>query len=228
LEKHGMNRPPSAGPIAACRRCGTCCEKDGPTLHERDRPLVESGAIPLRLLVTLRKGEFVSEPESNRFLRTEEEMIKLKGVGSGWTCICFEAGPNRCTIYDRRPVQCRAMTCWDTAEIRKVMATPKLRRHDLLAGVEGLWELIEEHERRCGLLRLHELSTAFRGKDKEAAENDLMEMLCYDRALREVLVENGAAAEHLEFLLGRPLDRLLHGFGLRLRHEKGRPGIARL
>jgi len=221
-----MNRLPSTEPVAGCRRCGTCCEKGGPTLHDRDRPLVESGAVPLRMLVTIRKGEIVSEPESGRLLRSEAEMIKLKGVGGGWTCICFEAGPNRCTIYDHRPAQCRAMACWDTAEIRKVMATPKLCRRDLLAGVESLWDLIQDHERRCGLLRLHELSTAIREKDKEAAENDLIEMLRYDRALRDVMVENGADAEHLEFLLGRPLDRLLHGFSLALRHEKGRTGIA--
>jgi Fe-S-cluster containining protein len=206
---------------AECRRCGTCCEKGGPTFHAQDEQLVESGAIPLRLLVTIRKGEVVREPEENRLVRSDGEMIKLKGVGTGWCCILFDASENRCTEYDRRPAECRAMACWDTAEVRKVMETPRLCRRDLLGRVEGLWDLIEDHERRCSVLQVAALAESIRGGGQTAA-GDLIPMLAYDRALRELLMERGTDPEHLDFLLGRPLDRLLDGFGLRLVGESGR------
>jgi Fe-S-cluster containining protein len=206
---------------AECRRCGTCCKKGGPTLHRQDRDRVETGAVPLRLLVTIRKGEIVREPEGGGLVRADSEMIKLKGSATGWTCILFDESQSRCTGYDLRPSECRAMACWDTAEIRKVMASPRLCRRDLLSGVEGLWTLIEDHERRCPIRRVARLSESIRGGGGRNA-GDLLEMLGYDRALRDLLVEKGTDPEHLDFLLGRPLDRLLDGFGIRLVREEGR------
>jgi Fe-S-cluster containining protein len=183
--------------------------------------LVESGAIPLRLLVTIRKGEVVREPEENRLVRCDAEMIKLKGTGTGWSCILFDASKNRCTEYHNRPVECRAMACWDTADIRKAMATPRLCRRDLLGQVDGLWDLIEDHERRCSVPQVAAYAESIRS-GSETAAGDLMEMLRFDRALRELLVEKGTDPEHLDFLLGRPLDRLLDGFGLKLAGKSGR------
>lgn len=216
-----MNRMPSTKPVDTCRRCGTCCKKGGPTLHVQDRELVENGAIPLRLLVTIRKGEVVREPEGSRLLRADSEMIKLKGSGTGWTCILFDESENRCTGYDRRPAECRAMACWDPADIRRVMAAPRLCRRDLLSGVEGLWELIENHDQRCSVPQVALLSESILG-GSEKAGGDLMEMIGYDVALRDLLVGKGTDPEHLDFLLGRPLDRLLDGFGLRLVRDGGR------
>jgi Fe-S-cluster containining protein len=44
-----------------CRRCGTCCEKGGPSLHREDRPLVDNGQIPVRHLFTIRRGELAQD-----------------------------------------------------------------------------------------------------------------------------------------------------------------------
>jgi Fe-S-cluster containining protein len=213
--------PPSNESISDCRRCGTCCKKGGPTLHAQDRKLVENGAIPLRYLVTIRRGEIVRDPEGGNLIRADSEMIKLKGSGAGWTCILFDESENRCTEYDRRPTECRAMACWDTTDIRKAMASPRLCRRDLLSGVEGLWDLIEDHEQRCSVLQVALLSEPICGGSEKAGK-DLMEMLGYDRALRDLLVGKGTDPDHLEFFLGRPLDRLLDGFGLRLVRDGGK------
>ncbi|MCF8079388.1 MAG: YkgJ family cysteine cluster protein [Desulfobacterales bacterium] len=208
-----------------CRRCGTCCRKGGPTLRLEDRPLVEAGALALRLLVTIRIGEIAREPESGRLVRVEAEMIKLKGAGSGWTCILFDEARNLCTDYDRRTAECRAMSCWDTSEIERIMKTSPLSRRDLLYDVAGVWDLVAAHERRCGLSGMDALSAAVRDGDEPAAD-ELMAMIRYDRALRELLVEKGGDAQHLEFLFGRPLECLLDGFGLRLYQKDGRTEIA--
>jgi hypothetical protein len=195
-------------------------------LHAQDRELVESGAIPLRLLVTIRTGEIVREPEGEGLVRADSEMIKLKGAAGGWTCILFDGSRSRCLQYDRRPSECRAMACWDTAEIRKIMETPRLTRRDLLRGVGGPWELIEDHGQRCSVLQLARLSESIRC-GSHASAGELLQMVGYDRALRDLLVENGTDPEHLDFLLGRPLDRLLDGFGLRLGREAGRVQVVR-
>jgi hypothetical protein len=113
------------------------------------------------------------------------------------------------------------MACWDTAKIERIMKTPPLNRTDLLSGVEGLWDMICDHEKRCSLIRVNALSAAV-GNGEKTAETELMQMRRYDKALRDLLVERGADAEHLDFLLGRPLDRLFGGFGLKLIQEKGR------
>jgi len=182
---------------------------------------VETGKLPLRMLVTIRKGEIVREPQSGCLIRAEEEMIKLKGAGTGWCCILFDEAQDRCTRYEYRPVQCRAMACWDTAEIEQVMKAPRLNREDLLSGIEGLWALIEDHEHRCGLDAMGELAAAV-GRGEEKAADLLMEMLRYDTALRGLLTEKKTEAEHLDFLLGRSLDGLLGGFGLLLERKDDR------
>jgi Fe-S-cluster containining protein len=176
-------------------------------------------------LVTIRKGEIVREPQSGCLIRAEEEMIKLKGAGTGWCCILFDEAHDRCTRYEHRPVQCRAMACWDTAEIEQVIKAPRLTRRDLLYDVAGVWDLVAAHERRCGLSGMDALSAAVRDGDEPAAD-ELMAMIRYDRALREMLVEKGGDGQHLEFLFGRPVECLLDGFGLRLCQKDGRTEIA--
>ena len=220
-----MNRRVTKEFPAECRRCGTCCEKGGPTLHEQDRELVTCGALPLRALVTIRKGEIVREPEGGGLMVADSELIKLKGAGTGWCCLFFDVQKSRCTEYDRRPAECRAMACWDTAEIRRVVETPRLCRQDLLSGVEGLWELVADHEQRCPMVQVAGLSESIRHGRREASR-DLMEMLGYDRALRDLLVEKGTDPDHLDFLLGRPLDGLLDGFGMRLVRQDGTVRVA--
>jgi Fe-S-cluster containining protein len=196
-----------------CRRCGTCCIKDGPVLHLEDRDLVASGRLPLRALVTLRKGEAVRDPRDHRLLWAGSEMIKLKGTGKAWTCVLYDARRKRCTSYENRPAECRAMACWETAEIEKVMDRPFLSRADLLTG-EPL-DLFREHEQQCDCGRIRQLADAVRAGKPKAAEQ-LSLLIRFDRAFREVAVETGAVdAEHLDFFFGRSLSIILSGFGLR-------------
>jgi Fe-S-cluster containining protein len=64
-----------------CSHCGTCCANGGPALHMQDRELIEGGSIPISHLITIRKGELVHNPVTNRLQAAKSELIKINGVG---------------------------------------------------------------------------------------------------------------------------------------------------
>ena len=63
-----------------CQRCGVCCEKGGPSLHIKDRRLVDSGRIPARCLFTIRQGELARDNVKGTLEPMAAELIKIKGV----------------------------------------------------------------------------------------------------------------------------------------------------
>ena len=202
-----------------CRRCGTCCEKGGPSLHQEDRHLVESGAIPAHCLFTMRRGELARDNVKDLLLPLEQELIKIKGQDGRWTCRFYDREGRGCTIYDRRPLECRALNCRDTHRIEAVYATERLTRKDLLLGVAGLWELVEDHEERCGYDRLGRLVAQGLDNSSEqlVAKDDILQTLRYDAELRRLAVDKGGmAAGILAFVFGRPLSETIGMYGLRL------------
>jgi hypothetical protein len=184
---------------------------------------VESGALPLASLVTLRRGETVSDNlrgGAARILR--RELIKLRGHGGSWRCVCLE-GLAGCRIYSRRPLECRTLQCRDTAPLEALSAGPRLVRGDLLQPRPDLLDLVETHERRCDFDRLRALVGALRrpGGDPAAAEA-IAAMLRFDAALREAALGRGLAADLLPFLLGRPLADLMPiTFGIAVLEREG-------
>ncbi len=195
-----------------CRRCGICCRKGGPALHPEDMQAVESGAIPLALLVTLRQGETARDNvKGGGLIVLPCEMIKLRGQGRGWACACLSPGRVAgCLIYLGRPLECRTLECWAPASLEALSAGPYLSRRNLLRKRPELLDLIATHEVRCGFGRLRELAQAVRrpgGCPEMLAE--LGAMLAFDAALREAASQRGLSAELLPFLLGRPLAELL-------------------
>ena len=208
-----------------CRRCGTCCRKGGPALHRQDAHLIDDGLIPAEALYTIRPGEPVQDNVAGRPAFAGDDIIKIKGGADGWCCRFLEEATNRCTIYNHRPVECRALQCWDTRAIEGLYDRERLSRRDLLQGVEGLWELIADHERRCNYRRIRDL--AGRLSEEPSAQKTAMgavtDMVKYDESLRQLLVENGhTPAGMLDFLLGRPLVQTLPGFHIQVQSSGGR------
>ena len=196
--------------IKACRRCGICCDKGGPTFHAEDRILVESGVIPARHLYTLRKGEMVNDPIRGCLLPLESEMIKIKGRMPAWTCVFFDKTGSACRIYEHRPLECRILKCWDTRDIEAEYSRNRLTRKDILSGIPALWSLVADHDLRCSHLALRKLLDAKSGR--AAVKKDIQEMLGYDRSIREIVVEKtGVEPDMLDFIFGRPLLESLHG-----------------
>jgi Fe-S-cluster containining protein len=203
-----------------CRRCGTCCAKGGPALHRDDRRLVEEGKIALTHLYTIRIGEPIYDNVQNKRGRASEEIIRIKGLNDAQTCRHYDDGNNRCRIYDHRPLECRLLKCWDTSEIEAMYASDRLNRKDLLGEVEGLWDLIADHDQRCGYIRIAEWAGQLQHRRDRQTAAKIVEAVSYDIQLRRLLVEQRAVdPELLDFLLGRPLEKIFPAFGYDIRRE---------
>jgi Fe-S-cluster containining protein len=199
---------PAASPHSTCSRCGTCCRKGGPALHREDRARVEQGAIHTRHLYTIRKGEWATDPVQGGRIRVDGDIIKIKGRGDSWACRFLDDRTGACHIYADRPLECRLLECRDTARLEQVYRCGRLSRRDLLADVKGLWELIEDHERRCSVDGIRRLLEQRPGR--AGVESELAGMVRYDAEIRRLMVaQGGLEAEMLDFLLGRPVEIVL-------------------
>jgi Fe-S-cluster containining protein len=219
--------------VDACRRCGTCCRRGGPALHLMDKPLVAEGHIPAERLYTIRSGERVRDDVAGGVLTAADaEIVKIRETPGSRACGFFDPACDGCTIYDRRPLECRVLRCWDTREIRRIYRRDRLGRRDLIGHIPGLWDLVVEHDRRCSAARLFQLADCRLGAAPPAVRSDdeLRGMVAYDEALRRVLVEDGrASGAILDLLLGRPLSLLLRSVGItvdrRVWPVSARPGF---
>jgi Fe-S-cluster containining protein len=217
-----MEQPPEN----ACRRCGTCCRRGGPALHLLDRVLVDEGRIPADQLYTLRPGEPVRDNVRGDALTTcDGDLIKIRSRPGGRVCRYFDGRNTACTIYACRPLECRILDCRDTAPIEAVYDRERLCRRDLIGTVEGLWDLVCDHERRCSAARVTALADAWRrgGHGSRGLDKELMEKVRYDLELRTLLVKENRMAEGLlDLVFGRPLTVVLKPLGVAVRCLQGR------
>jgi len=210
--------PPTENSGAQCLRCGTCCEKGGPGFHREDRVLIDTGAIPSHCLFTIRRGELAYDNVRGCLMPVDSDVIKIKGKADTWTCIFFDEAGKQCTIYDDRPRECRALKCWDTRELEKIYAGGRLTRADLIAGVEGLWDLIQDHQQRCDYEKIKKLIDDLKGPSQKRARKKLLEIIQFDVEIRKLVVEQGGMdPQMLDFLFGRPLAKTLPNYGINIR-----------
>ena len=169
--------------------------------------------------MTLRKGEFVTDPVNGAVGPAAHEGIKIKEKkGTERGCIFYDGTAKACTIYDDRPFQCVALKCWDTTEILEVLARPKLKRHDLL-GEGVLFELIAKHEERCSYAVLEDLVRRIAAEGDKAV-NGIIDLLKFDYYLRPFVSEKlNISVDETDFLFGRPLVDTITAYGLRVRLE---------
>ncbi len=209
--------------IQECQRCGTCCRKGPPALHIQDKELYLSGVLDKMHLITLRKGEYVFDNIQNRIEQLPEEMIRLKTREGASPCLFLDESTNNCNIYSDRPAECRAMKCWDTEGIINTYAGYRLKRKDLISADSALWEIILEHENSCSVQDLQEWVQEFKNEEREEALTQLSGIIDTDLRIRNFLQERtGADTASMEFVLGRPLDKLLPGLGLRVEFTEGK------
>jgi len=200
-----------------CKRCGTCCKKGGPSFHQADKALIETGVIPSRCLYTIRKGEMAYDNVRQCLEPVKSDIIKIKGKGDSWTCLFFDEAQDACSIYESRPIECRALKCWDTAELEALYTRKRLKRKDLIADIEGLWDLIKDHQERCNYDTVHALVKAINSDGAGDSRLKLAALIQFDIEIRQLVVSRGGLdADMLDFLFGRPLHRTLKNFGLRV------------
>jgi Fe-S-cluster containining protein len=189
----------------------------------QDRVLIENGSIPLKFLYTIRPGELAYDNIRRALLPVTSEIIKLKGQDQTWSCVFYNEPDSTCRIYEKRPLECRSLKCWDTREIENIYEKSRLTRKDLLKGVNGLWELIQDHENRCSYLKLARLVMQLKEKQSRKTAAQIAEIFEYDNQLRKLALEkSGLDPEILDFLFGRSFDKTLHMFDIKLERKSGR------
>jgi Fe-S-cluster containining protein len=212
--------PEDNSQIKNCNRCGTCCKKGGPCFHLDDKALIEKGVILSRHLYTIREGELAYDNVMGSLQPVLTDTIKIKGQKDAWTCFFFDSKNNRCKIYENRPVECRVLKCWNTTDIEKIYSTNRLTRKDLIFGVEGLWDLVEDHQRRCSYGKIKEFVKIIKSEKKNDVMKRLVEMIRYDTQLRTLVIRKGGIdPEMLDFLFGRPLTQTIGNYGLKIKSE---------
>lgn len=204
-----------------CLRCGTCCRKGSPSLYREDLLLLRRGGLTRLDLVTLRRGERVYSNEIERLIYLPEEQVKVREKPGSRECLFFQPEGPGCGIYEHRPRQCRVMECWNPAGYRALKKDRPVSRRDLLDPEDPLMPVVRAHEERCSVLRLQE--GLERATEQTLAEDEnLGEAIAYDRHVRSFLGEKfSLRRQHLDFLLGRPVEEVIGGLGFTIQFEPG-------
>jgi Fe-S-cluster containining protein len=199
-----------------CLQCGTCCRKGSPSLFRVDLPLVLKGVIKRSNLITLRRGEICFSNESNQLIQLPREQVKIPEKSGTRECLFFQGETKGCEIYESRPLQCRTLECWNPDGFTILTESPFLTRLDLLSPQDPILPVIKAHEEKCDLLNLEQgLKQAV--DKKEGGLVLAAEALGFDRHTRDFLGEKyGLRADHLGFLLGRPLAEVAVSLGYRI------------
>jgi len=204
-----------------CKQCGTCCEKSGATLHMEDKYLVDSGKINPTDLVTLRKGEIALDPFSNEKTCLEKEIIKIKGSSNSWQCIYFDGASKKCSIYEKRPVECRLLKCWDTKPLASIINKNLLSREALFSKAPDLYDLISTHEKKCSYKKVKKLLQDTDKNKDENALKELKEIILFDINLREIMEEKHKnLALMQDLILGRCFQDTLPQFKYKIKYNE--------
>ena len=200
-----------------CIRCGECCLGSSPTLQTADVSLVYDGLIERRNLYTIRLGELVRDNIRSELRVTDKEIIKIKEKEKkdGKGCIYYNEKAKACTIYEYRPIQCKALACWDESEFMRVYARPKGDRRDIIRDKTVL-SLINEHDRRCSYSELDKCARNIEQEGEEAV-GEILEALRFDHHIRAFTSKKlGIDLSEMDFLFGRPLTETITMFGLKV------------
>ncbi len=202
-----------------CIRCGECCLSSSPTLQMADVSLVYDGLIEKGNIYTIRVGELVRDNVKGDMKVTDREILKIREKENTRGCVYYDEGGNACTIYEHRPIQCKALACWDESEFMRVYARPKLSRRDVIND-RNLVRLMDEHDKKCGYMELEKYVRHIE-KEGERAVKGILELLKFDYNMRPLISERlNIDPVEMDFILGRPLTETINMFGLKVLREQ--------
>jgi Fe-S-cluster containining protein len=207
---------PSTERRTHCIRCGTCCLKGGPVLHQEDKTILLSGHAGHRHLVTIRKGEMAHNPLRDRYEPVPKEIIKVAGNGQDWACGFYDEKESCCSLYEHRFLECRLLKCWDPSDLIAVIYRDTISRADIINPDDPILEVIALHEKECPHNKINDLITALSdGGNRKEIIADLSGFVQTDSSLRiHALSELGLGQEFELFIFGRPLSIILAARGL--------------
>lgn len=208
----------------SCVQCGECCRKGGPVLRMEDLDLLRTERIPWNALYTIRSGEPVKSPDGDRIFFLVDERIKLREKEGSRECFFLDSGTLLCTVYDNRPLECRAQACWDPGGYMELENQPYLTRRDLFSHIEVLWDVIEAHRMRCSFEKFYnliqKLEAATSREQAEDVASKIIDFVSYESHFRYFMAEQlNIPLDVLDLVFGRSLDELLILFGYRVRSE---------
>jgi len=198
--------------IQSCVRSGKCCEKGGPSLHLEDKSLLQEGILKPKDLFTLRAGELAYHPVKKKVVELSDEIIKIKSRNGSTACIFYDADRHACSIYEHRPLECRAFKCWDTKAIEGIFFKNILSRLDLFPKESTVAELILAYDKSLPPRQLYGLFSEIASQDEaqQEAKVKIEKVVSTDDAFREKVVEAlGIDDAELEFFFGRSLRTLV-------------------
>ncbi len=210
--------------LNTCSRCGTCCRKGGATLHQEDLYLLKENMYAKDSFVTIRRGELGFDPKALAVIPLKEEIIKLRGQANTHTCIFFSEETSGCTRYDARPIECSALDCKNPENLLKIYSENLISRKDIFSDAQGLWEVIEEHEKQCPMAEILSLLPKLRNNsnnnDKEAGKELIMYAIMDDHFRQAVQKKMQIDNVHMmNLLFGRPLQTVLYPSGIHLKRN---------
>ncbi len=117
-------------------------------------------------------------------------------------------------------MECKALECWDTREIEEIYSEDRLTRKELLSTVEGLWDMIKDHQKSCSYNDLKCFIDALNGVEKDKALIGILEIIEHDKGIRELVVQKGGLdPDMVDFIFGRPITETIKIYGLKLKKE---------
>ncbi len=180
-----------------------------------DVSLVYDGFIERGNLYTIRLGELVRDNIRGELKVTDKEIIKIKEKEKNRGCIYYDEKAKACTIYEYRPIQCKALACWDESEFMRVYARPKVDRRDIIRDKIVLG-LMNEHNKRCSYSELDKCVRKIEQEGEEAV-GEILEALRFDHHIRAFTSKKlGIDLSEMDFLFGRPLTQTITMFGLKV------------
>lgn len=205
-----------------CDKCGTCCEKGGPTLHGEDLDLIRRGLLSIDDLVTIRPGEIVLDPETGRPEVTEIELVKIQGQEGSWSCRFLQAD-RTCGIYAHRPLSCRLLECWNPDDALAVAGKKLLGRYDILEDSDPLHALLNIYDQQFVLPDMIEVTVRLQSAEQQQDTLEHLHGLVEkDLLFRSLAADRFAIPVGRElFYFGRPLFQLLEPLGVRMTETPG-------
>jgi Fe-S-cluster containining protein len=202
-----------------CIRCGDCCRASSPTLQMADVSLAYDGLIEKGNIYTIRVGELVRDNVKGEMKVTDKEILKIREKENTGACIYYDDEEKSCTMYEYRPIQCRALACWDESEFMRVYARPKLSRRDVISD-RNLLRLMAEHDKKCSYMELEKCVGQIE-KEGEKAVKSILGLLKFDYKIRLLITERlGIDPVEMDFILGRPFTETINMFGLKVIREQ--------
>jgi len=184
-------------------------------LQIADVSLVYDRFIERGNLYTIRLGELVRDNIRGELKVTDKEIIKIKEKEKNRGCIYYDEKAKACTIYEYRPIQCKALACWDESEFMRVYARPKVDRRDIIRDKIVLG-LMNEHNKRCSYSELDKCVRKIEQEGEEAV-GEILEALRFDHHIRAFTSKKlDIDLSEMDFLFGRPLTQTITMFGLKV------------